>query len=375
VKLPTIVLLSLLAAPASALQSAKPGRAEPQQHGGAQAEELRAQSHSHDKTAARKGSGPRPEPPKLESVLRDGVKPLSRVGRVFLAGQPSAAALEALIAEGVDRVIDLRSTRESRGFDEPTRTQALGAKYVSVPFGDSVPLTDAILDKVRGALRRYRGKGKGKLLLHCGGSTRVGAVWLASRVLDEDVPYEVALDEAHRAGLRTPKYEEYARLYILGGGNHDLGEWIVKIRKKFPGVKGISVQTLARVWEAKKEDSDSEKPLLIDVRKPSEYEVSHIKGAKNADSVAAVRKLLWNVQKDREIVVYCSIGYRSADMAWDLAKMGYTKVRNLEGSIFEWANTGHPVFRGEERVNEVHPFDKEWGKLLSRELWADSAKW
>ena len=46
---------------------------------------------------------------------------------------------------------------------------------------------------------------------------------------------------------------------------------------------------------------------------------------------------------------------------------------DLEGSIFEWANSGHPVVRGEDSarevpVSEVHPFDDRWGLLLSEEL-------
>jgi hypothetical protein len=36
--------------------------------------------------------------------------------------------------------------------------------------------------------------------------------------------------------------------------------------------------------------------------------------------------------------------------------------------VFEWANSGYPVFRDGEAVREVHPFDAEWGRLLDPEL-------
>jgi len=75
--------------------------------------------------------------------------------------------------------------------------------------------------------------------------------------------------------------------------------------------------------------------------------------------------------KESEIVVYCSIGYRSGLLAEKLRKKGYTAVRNLEGSIFEWANTGHPVYRGEQRVREVHPYDQTWRRMLDRKLWSE----
>ena len=321
-----------------------------------------------------RGRDQRPEPAKLEPLSLDGVRPLTKIGRVLLAGQPGPAAMEALIQGGVDRVIDLRTEGEDRGFDEPARVEALGAKYASLPFGGPVPLTDTIIDDVRKALRRYRSEGKGKLLIHCASSNRVGGVWLAARVLDEGVPWEVALEQAKSAGLRSQKYIDYVRLYVLGGGNHELGEWIEKIRKEYPDVKGISVREFARIWKPGMKSDASKLPLLIDVRKPAEFEVSHIRGAKNAPSPEAIKGLLRDVPKDREIVVYCSIGVRSAKMAKELASMGYRNVRNLEGSVFEWANTGHPVFRGDKRVHEVHPFDEEWGRMLRRDLWADAAK-
>ena len=49
-------------------------------------------------------------------------------------------------------------------------------------------------------------------------------------------------------------------------------------------------------------------------------------------------------------------------------KKGYTEVYNLEGSIFAWANEGRPVYRGKERVQVVHPYDKIWGRLLKKSL-------
>jgi 3-mercaptopyruvate sulfurtransferase SseA len=63
-------------------------------------------------------------------------------------------------------------------------------------------------------------------------------------------------------------------------------------------------------------------------------------------------------------VVYCSVGYRSARVAHWLGGQGYTNVRNLTGSIFQWANEGRPVFRDDRPTNEVHPYDQRWGLLL-----------
>ena len=76
-----------------------------------------------------------------------------------------------------------------------------------------------------------------------------------------------------------------------------------------------------------------------------------------------------DVSSDQRIVLYCSVGHRSSELAQFLMKKGYTEVYNLEGSIFAWANEGRPVYRGNERVKVVHPYDRTWGRLLKESLW------
>ena len=51
-----------------------------------------------------------------------------------------------------------------------------------------------------------------------------------------------------------------------------------------------------------------------------------------------------------------------------LAARGYTRVMNLDGAIFEWATRGYPLYAGDERVTQVHPYDGTWGRLLDPSL-------
>ena len=76
------------------------------------------------------------------------------------------------------------------------------------------------------------------------------------------------------------------------------------------------------------------------------------------------------ISKDTPIVTYCSVGYRSSSLADRLQQAGFTNVRQLEGSIFQWANEGRPLFRGDQQVNEVHPYNETWGKYLNKKLHA-----
>jgi rhodanese-related sulfurtransferase len=110
-------------------------------------------------------------------------------------------------------------------------------------------------------------------------------------------------------------------------------------------------------------------PILLDIREPEEFEVSHLKHAKLADSKRVAMTLLKNTGRDDPVVLYCSVGYRSSKMAQELQEAGFRNVHNLEGSIFQWRNEGKPVYRDGVMVPQVHPYDRNWGQLLRREFW------
>lgn len=139
------------------------------------------------------------------------------------------------------------------------------------------------------------------------------------------------------------------------------------IRAKFPGVAQLSTDSL-QTWLEEPGQAPSDRPLLLDVRAKEEYEVSHLKDAVLAASEKEALEALEGVPPDRTVVLYCSVGYRSSEMAGFLQKRGFDKVYNLEGSIFAWANEGKPVYRSGKRVQVVHPYDRVWGKLLKKVL-------
>ena len=100
----------------------------------------------------------------------------------------------------------------------------------------------------------------------------------------------------------------------------------------------------------------------MDAREPEEFQVSHLRGARNLTAVKAVKAAVQSGAPP--VVVYCSVGYRSSALVEKLQKAGLTNVFNLEGSIFAWANEGRPVQRGTNVVQEVHPYSAKWGALL-----------
>ena len=133
------------------------------------------------------------------------------------------------------------------------------------------------------------------------------------------------------------------------------------IRRKFPSVQAISTQQLADCLE-----QPGTKPLLLDVRSPAEYAVSHLPNAQQIDPQTQDFSCLQGISPKTPIVAYCSVGYRSARLCDRLQAAGYEQVKNLEGSIFQWVNEGRTVYREGQPVQEVHPYNARWGLLLQK---------
>ncbi|HEY0714662.1 MAG TPA: rhodanese-like domain-containing protein [Polyangia bacterium] len=74
--------------------------------------------------------------------------------------------------------------------------------------------------------------------------------------------------------------------------------------------------------------------LLLDVRTPEEFAGRHVPGALNIPVQVLGQRLAEVGSKDREIVVYCQAGGRSARAAAELRQAGY-KVHDL-GGIGNW---------------------------------------
>ena len=111
-------------------------------------------------------------------------------------------------------------------------------------------------------------------------------------------------------------------------------------------------------------------PLLLDVRTPEEFSDEHLEGAVRVDPVGDALRRLRQRPAVVSAVLYCSVGQRSSALADALLARGVGSIQNLEGSLFEWANEGQPVVASDGRTGKVHPYDREWGVLLRRELWS-----
>lgn len=98
---------------------------------------------------------------------------------------------------------------------------------------------------------------------------------------------------------------------------------------------------------------------LLDTRSLEEYKVSHLKNSKHIGFPVSENVSL-GFSKEDTVVVYCSVGWRSAKVAENLKQEGYLHVYNLYGGIFEWKAQGLPLFIEGKQTELVHPYNDFW---------------
>jgi rhodanese-related sulfurtransferase len=88
-------------------------------------------------------------------------------------------------------------------------------------------------------------------------------------------------------------------------------------------------------------DPSREKPVLLDVREPWEYQTCHIDGSVliPMNTIPARQEEL---DPDAPVVCICHHGMRSMQVAAFLERQGFTEVINLAGGVHAWAQQVDP---------------------------------
>ncbi|HKL03803.1 MAG TPA: MBL fold metallo-hydrolase [Cryomorphaceae bacterium] len=101
---------------------------------------------------------------------------------------------------------------------------------------------------------------------------------------------------------------------------------------------GKEVDTVKRMSPEEFEKAYSEKPLVFDVRKKSEYDSQHVEGAVNVP-LNEINNHLAEFPKDKPFVVHCGAGYRSMIAASILKQRGWDNFKDIIGGFKEIEET------------------------------------
>jgi rhodanese-related sulfurtransferase len=118
--------------------------------------------------------------------------------------------------------------------------------------------------------------------------------------------------------------------------------------RDFPQVPDIEAKRAIELWQ-------KGSALFVDIRDDEEQQVSMLPGALTQDQYEQNP----GAAKDKTLVVYCTISYRSGKFAEDLMEKG-VKVLNLQGGILGWVHAGGPVFSKGKQVDTIHVYGSKW---------------
>lgn len=154
------------------------------------------------------------------------------------------------------------------------------------------------------------------------------------------------------------KYMGHADVRVLNGGWHAWEQAHAPTTKQVPHFQPVTYtahvdENQHSTAEWIQDNSARADLVLLDTRMDSEYYMGHIPGAVNLSfdeavdyptqglkDEAVLRHQFENVgaTPDKEIVVYCGSGSRSAHSYLVLKSLGYPRVRNYKGSMQDWAH-------------------------------------
>lgn len=95
--------------------------------------------------------------------------------------------------------------------------------------------------------------------------------------------------------------------------------------------------------------------VFVDTRSKKEMKVSSIPGA--------ITVKAFNKQKERykqkRIIAFCTIGYRSGKFAQKMGRKGY-RVENLKNGLLGWVYGGGPLVVDGKETKTLHVYGKKW---------------
>jgi rhodanese-related sulfurtransferase len=91
-----------------------------------------------------------------------------------------------------------------------------------------------------------------------------------------------------------------------------------------------------------------------------------LKGAKWVGYDTFDLKSVAGLDKNKPILVYCTVGARSQDIGKKLVGAGFENVANLYGGIIHWSNESMPLFKDGQLSNQVHTYSRTWGIWLEK---------
>lgn len=133
------------------------------------------------------------------TTMAPGVELIEALPGLYTSGQPAPGDWNAIAANGIATVVNLRTTEELAGRDEAAEVRAAGLRYVQIPVAGADGITADNARRLHDALSPDHGQ----VLVHCASGNRAGALLALEQAQFDGVPAETALGLARKAGMTS----------------------------------------------------------------------------------------------------------------------------------------------------------------------------
>lgn len=114
----------------------------------------------------------------------------------------------------------------------------------------------------------------------------------------------------------------------------------------YQGMQPAKVSMPAEISVAQAAVKRDQGAFILDVRQPEEWQQFHIPGA-TLIPLGELPNRLNEVPKDKEIVVVCRTGHRSAQGRDILLNAGFPMVTSMAGGVTQWQTQGLAIATGQ----------------------------
>ncbi|NTW52008.1 MAG: rhodanese-like domain-containing protein [Chlorobiaceae bacterium] len=136
-------------------------------------------------------------------------------------------------------------------------------------------------------------------------------------------------------------------------------------------------------WDLAERMTENPELLILDVREPKEFEAMHISGSINVPRGVLESACEWDYEdtvpelvtaREREIVVVCRSGRRSAFAALTMQQLGYANAVSLRTGLRGWNDYDEPFLDGAGQTVDTDMADDFFLSKVRQDQRAPSAR-
>lgn len=129
-------------------------------------------------------------------------------------------------------------------------------------------------------------------------------------------------------------------------------------------------------WDLEEELQSGDKPLILDIREPEEFNAMRIKDSINVPRGILEQSCEWDYEetvpelvqsRDKPIVLVCRSGNRSVLAAYTMQQMGYENVKSLKTGLKGWNDYEQPLVDNNNNDVDIDDADEYFASKVKAE--------